>query len=116
MAMREARYRFSDAVRATTRAIALRMIHAGEIAASPQELREWIERTDDVRERLTQGGYGSAFSAEDLFPLFQGFVARATAVDPSPVRSRASRRLSKRLIVVIVAIVIAVVVVGIRMG
>lgn len=106
--MREARYRFSDAVRATTRAIALRMIYAGEIAASPQELREWIERTDDVRERLTQGGYGDAFTAEDLFPLFQGFLAKATAANPAPSRSRPT--LSPRWIAVIVAIVVAVVV------
>ena len=110
MAMREARYRFSDAVRATTRAIALRMIHAGEIAASPQELREWIERTDDVRERLTQGGYGDAFTAEDLFPLFQGFLAKATAANPSACRSSSTRWLSPRWIAVIIAIVVAVVV------
>lgn len=106
--MREPRYRFSDAVRATTRAIALRMIHAGEVAASPQELAEWIARTDDVRERLTSGGYGDAFSADDLYPLFQGAVARATAAAPSPRRSVSTTRLSTRMIVVIVAIVVVV--------
>jgi hypothetical protein len=107
--MREPRYRFSDPVRATTQAIALRMIHAGEIAASSQELAAWIDRTDDVRERLTQGGYGEEFSADDLFPLFQGFVAKVTAASPAPRPSRSTRRLSTRAIVVIVAIVVVVV-------
>lgn len=81
--MRDPRYRFSEDVRATTRAIALRMIHAGDVAASPEALEAWIARTDDVRERLTRGGYGSAFTAGDLFPLFHAFVARATATAPA---------------------------------
>lgn len=113
--MREPRYRFSDAVRATTRAIALRMIHAGEVAASPQELREWIDRTDDVRERLTHGGYGEAFSAEDLFPLFQGFVAKATAGSPARTGSGSDRRFSSLVIVVVVAVVAAAVALGVWM-
>lgn len=111
--MRGPRYRFSDAIRATTRAIALRMIHAGEIASSPQELSDWIARTDDVRERLTQAGYGNAFSAGDLYPLFEGFLARATAATPSPVRPGFPRRLSTRAIVIVVAVVAAVVVAGV---
>ena len=86
--MRDPRYRFSDDVRSVTRAIALRMIHAGAVAQSPQELDAWIARTDDLRERLTKGGYGSAFGAEDLFPLFQGFVVKATAPPPRSGRHR----------------------------
>lgn len=91
------------------------MIHAREIASSPEELSDWIARTDDVRERLTQAGYGDAFSAGDLYPLFEGFLARATAATPTPasVRPGLPRRLSTRAIVVVVAVVAAVVVAGV---
>ena len=112
--MRDPRYRFSDEVRSATRAIALRMIHAGEVAGSPEELEAWIARTDDLRGELTNGGYGSAFTAGDLFPLFQGFVARARAAAAPPARSGASRArwLWIGLIVVAVALVIGVIVAG----
>jgi hypothetical protein len=76
--MRDPRYRFTDDVRASTRAIALRMIHAGGVARSATELDEWIARTDDLRETLMKAGYGSAFTSDDLFPLFQSFVAKAS--------------------------------------
>jgi hypothetical protein len=109
--MRDPRYRFSDDVRATTRAIALRMIHAGTVAVSAQELESWIGQTADIRERLTKGGYGSAFTAEDLFPLFQGSVARAkaAAATPPPPGARPAKWLWIGAIVV-VAIVIVVIV------
>lgn len=109
--MREARYRFSDDVRLATRAIALRMIHAGTVAASPEALEAWIARTDDLREKLTNDGYGSAFAADDLFPLFQGYVARATAAaSPTPSGAGRARWLWIGLIVAIVAIVAGVIV------
>ena len=107
--MREPRYRFSDDVRATTRAIALRMVHAGAVAATPEELATWIASTDDIRERLTKGGYGSRFSAADLFPLFQGFVAKATKAAPRP--TKAPRRRVWIGLAVAVAIVVLVTVV-----
>jgi hypothetical protein len=86
--MREERYRFSDDVRATTRAIALRMIHAEDVADSPEALEAWIAGTDDIRERLTKGGFGSAFTVEDLFPLFQGSVGRETSARAEPESKR----------------------------
>lgn len=108
--MREPRYRFSDDVRAATRAVALRMIHAGTVAASPEELHAWIARTDDLRETLTKGGYGSAFTADDLFPLFQGAVTRATAATPSSGSkpSRARWLWIAAIVVIGVAIVVGV--------
>ena len=109
--MRDARYRFSDEVRAATRAIALRMIHAGSVAASPEALGAWIARTDDLRKTLTNAGYGSAFRADDLFPLFQACVAKATAATPSPAAARPLRWLWIALIVV-VAIVAGFIVAG----
>ena len=99
-------------MRATTRAIALRMIHAGAVAASPEELDAWIARTDDLRERLTNGGYGTAFAADDLFPLFQSFVARATAATPSRSGAGPARWLWIGVIVAVVAIVVGVIVAG----
>ena len=108
--MRDPRYRFSDDVRVMTRAIALRMVHAGTVAESPEELETWIARTDDVRERLTQGGYGSAFDAGDLFPLFRGFVDKATAAPPARSSTGRAKWLWIGLIAVLAAaLVIAVV-------
>lgn len=110
--MRDPRYRFSDEVRTTTRAAALRMIHAGTVAASPEALGAWIAQTDDLRETLTNGGYGSAFTAEDLFPLFQGYVAKATTATAAPARSRPAKWLWIGLIVIVIAIIAGVMVVG----
>ncbi|HYR27753.1 MAG TPA: hypothetical protein VEU30_04775 [Thermoanaerobaculia bacterium] len=81
--MRDPRYRFSDEVRAATRAAALRMVFAGTVAASPEEFAAWLARTDDLRAELTNGGYGAEFTTEDLFPLYQGFVAKAKRRPPS---------------------------------
>ena len=105
--MRDPRYRFSDDVRSVTRAIALRMIHANTVASSSEELRAWILRTDDLREKLTNGGYGSAFSADDLFPLFQSFVAKATPATHSRPKVRPLWRIWL-IAIVVVAIVVAV--------
>ncbi|HEX6094913.1 MAG TPA: hypothetical protein VF432_01210 [Thermoanaerobaculia bacterium] len=101
-------------MRTTTRAIALRMIHAGAVAASPEELDAWIARTDDLRERLTNGGYGSAFAAGDLFPLFQSFVARAKAAAPAATPSRSGAGPARWLwIAVILAVVVIVAVLAV---
>lgn len=105
--MRDPRYRFTDAVRASTRAIALRMIHAGEVAESAAQLDEWILRTDDLRETLVKAGYGSAFSADDLFPLLQSFVAKASRPVVSRTAGRSPRTLWIGLIITAVVVVIA---------
>ena len=111
--MREPRYRFTDDVRASTRAIALRMIHAGRVAESAMELDEWIARTDDLRETFMKAGYGSAFTSDDLFPLFQSFVAKATGPAKSRTRSGSSRRVR---IWVLVTAAIAVIAFGIAIA
>ena len=106
--MRDARYRFSDDVRSMTRAAALRMMHAGAVAASPEELEAWIARTDDLRERLTNAGYGSAFTAHDLFPLLESNVARATAAKPARSGATPARWLWIGAILIVIAILAGV--------
>jgi hypothetical protein len=105
-AMREPRHRFTDDVRSTTRAIALRMVHAGTVADSPEALDAWIARTDDLRERLEKGGYGTAFDARELFPLFQAHVAKANRTAPPP--SRAGRGRWLWIAIVIAAVIVAI--------
>lgn len=106
--MREPRYRFTDAVRAATRAIALRMVHAGAVAESAVQLDEWIARTDDLRETLIKAGYGTAFTAEDLFPLYQSFVAKASNSPAAPRRGGGSSRWLWIAVILAVAIAVAV--------
>ena len=116
-AMRDPRYRFSDDVRSTTRAIALRTTHAGEVLESPEQLDAWIARTEDLQERLTSAGYRSAFTADDLFPLFQSYVAKA-----SVARSAAAPRPAARswrwlwIGAIVAAVIVAIVVVGTRVA
>lgn len=83
-----------------TRAIALRMVHAGTVAASPEALEAWIAKTDDLRERLRDAGYGSGFAASDLFPLFHAYVEKATAAAPPPPRRMSFTRVLRQLAIV----------------
>ena len=105
--MRDPRYRFTDGVRASTRAIALRMLHAGEVAESPRQLDAWISRTEDLRETLAKAGYGSAFTSDDLFPLFQSYVAKAAHSAPPLTGGRSSRWLWIGVLTVAAVAVIA---------
>jgi hypothetical protein len=114
--MRDPRYRFSDDVRAATRALALRMLHAKTVASSSEELHAWIVRTEDLREKLTKGGYGSAFTADDLFPLFQGFVAKASTPTPSRSKSAPARSAWVAIIVIVVVLIVVGVIVAGRIA
>ena len=75
--MRPPRFRFSNEVRETTRAIASRMVDDGSIARTPEELEGWIAGAPDVRESLEGGGYRQEFTADDLFPLLEVFIVQA---------------------------------------
>jgi hypothetical protein len=81
--MRAPRYQFPNEVRSTTRAMAARMVQGGQVAETPEQLEEWISREGDVREPLEDGGYGTEFTAHDLFPLLQVFITQAGG--PAPV-------------------------------
>lgn len=80
--MRAPRYRFPNEVRETTRAIASRMVENGDVAQSPEQLEAWISDSPAVGESLREGGYSTAFTAHDLFPLLQVLVAQAGAPAP----------------------------------
>lgn len=105
--MRDPRYRFSDDVRTAARALALRANHSGSVATSAEALAVSIEQTEDLRERLVSGGYGSEFDAADLFPLYESQAAKARAA--SAARSGAGR--TKRLwlaVILLVTIIVAI--------
>lgn len=80
--MRGPRFKFPDEVRETTRGIASRMVRDGQIARTPEELEAWIAAAPDVGESLRRGGYGTEFTAHDLFPLHQVFVVKAGGPAP----------------------------------
>jgi hypothetical protein len=109
--MRPPRYRFPEEVRATTRGIASRMIREEGVARSPEQLAAWIAERPEVREPLVEGGYGTAFTAEDLYPLLAAFLGAAAGPPPearSPSRS-ASKWFIWGLIVLLVAAVLLIV-------
>lgn len=92
--MRAPRYRFPNEVRSTTREIADRMVREGTVAHTPEQLEAWISERPEVREVLERGGYGREFTAHDLFPLLEVFVAKAgggPAPADAPPRSSRNR-------------------------
>ncbi|MBV9772496.1 MAG: hypothetical protein JO040_01015 [Gemmatimonadetes bacterium] len=110
--MRPPRYRFPDQVRTITRSMAARMVHDGAVATTPEELDAWVASAPDTRAALRRGGYGAAFTAHDLFPLFQVFVAEAEGSRGSagsPQGSSQKRWLVALLVLLVVVLLVAVV-------
>ncbi len=126
--MRAPRYRFPDEVRSTTRTMASRMMDDGEVAETPEQLDAWISQRPEVRESLERGGYGTEFTAHDLFPLLQAMIGRAGGPAPevvgqaggsapnteAPSRSSNSRWLVVLLLVLVVAVVLLAVAMSAR--
>lgn len=81
--MRGPRYRFPEEVRAATRDMAARMVEQRSIVQTAEELETWISQRAAVREVLERGGYGTAFTAQDLFPLLDVFLEQAGRPAPS---------------------------------
>ena len=75
--MRAPRYRFPEEVRATTRAVASRMVDEGSLVHTAEEFETWISQAPAVRESLERGGYGTEFGPHDLFPLLAVFIEQA---------------------------------------
>lgn len=108
--MRPPRFQFTNEIRETTRTIASRMVGDGTIAQTSEELGAWIEQRPEVREPLELDGYGTEFTAEDLFPLLQVFVVQAGGSYPeADAPPGASRRRWALLALVAAAVVLAVV-------
>jgi hypothetical protein len=82
--MRAPRYRFPDEVRSTARGMASLMVREGAVPRTPEELEVWISGRPEFRQPLVRGGYETAFTAHDLFPLVQVFVAKAGGPAPEP--------------------------------
>lgn len=109
VSMRGPRYRFPEHVRSTTREIAARMIRDDEVVETPGQFESWISLHPDARAALEEGGYGSEFDAEDLFPLLQvRLPAVAAAVEARPARGRPRRAV---LVAALVAILVALAIV-----
>lgn len=109
--MRAPRYRFPDEVRSTTRSIAARMIQEGTIAQTPEELDTWISQRPDIQAPLEKGGYNTAFTAHDLFPLLQVAAEKAGGPAPeadAPPRSSRPRWLVAGLLLLVLMIVLLV--------
>ena len=62
--------------------MAARMVEGGQVAETPEQVEEWIARDGDARETLEDGGYGTEFTAHDLFPLLQVFITQAGGASP----------------------------------
>lgn len=110
--MRAPRFRFPNEVRETTRTIASRMVRENSVARTPEELEAWISERPGVKESLEQGGYGTEFTAADLFPLLQVFIVQAGGPAP-PVEAppRSSSRVwvvGLGLLVVLLLLVMAI--------
>jgi hypothetical protein len=111
--MRAPRYQFPEEVRSTTRTIASRMVQDGSIAQTPEQLDTWISGSPQVRQSLEKGGYNTAFTSHDLFPLLQVFVVQAGGPPP---RVEAPPRRSGRGWLVAVGILLVVLVIVVAMG
>ncbi len=114
--MRAPRYRFPDEVRDATRTMATQMVRDDRMARGPADLDAWLAASPEMHATMQRGGYGTAFSAEDLFPLLQ--VMMTNAGGQAPVAS-APERSSPRgmivgmallLLVLLIAMIVAVVV------
>jgi hypothetical protein len=82
--MRPPRFRFPDDVRAATREMAARMVREGAVPETPEQLSAWIAERPEIQGRLERGGYGTAFTSDDMLPLLRVFVADAGGVAARP--------------------------------
>lgn len=114
--MRGPRYRFPDAVRNTTRTMAAQMVREGEVAGSPEELDAWIAARPEVKQQLEEGGYGTRFSADDLFPLVAVFVERAGGRPATPEASAVAPSRGWIPLVAVVLLIVLLLVLGARLG
>jgi hypothetical protein len=92
------------------------MVRDGTVAQTPEELDTWIANTPDAREIFERDGYNRDFTAHDVFPLLQVFVAKAGGqvapagpADEAPHRSSRTWLLAGFLLLVFVVLVYALI-------
>lgn len=89
------------------------MVQEGTVARTPEELEEWVAREPQVRESLEAGGYGTHFTAADLFPLLEAMLAKRSAGPAEPQATgpgAGARSPVKWWVAIVVAIVLLVLV------
>lgn len=114
--MRAPRYRFPDEVRDATRSIAIQMVREDRMARGPADLDAWLTASPEMHTTMQRGGYGTAFTADDLYPLLQVMMTKAGG--QAPVVSGAERssprgmvvRMALLLLILLIAMIVAVVV------
>jgi hypothetical protein len=87
------------------------MVREGTIAQTPEQLDAWLAGAPEVKESLQRGGYDTAFTSADLFPLLQVFVVQASGPpleSPEPPAAEPRPGWMKVLAVVLVFGVIAI--------
>ena len=80
----------------------------GTVPAAPAELDEWLTRNPDLQERLVTGGYGTKFTADDLYPLlivFMGGAPASRANAPATAATSKSRWMVIALVVLVVLVI-----------
>lgn len=106
--MRPPRFRFPDDVRSATRIISSRMSEEGTVAASPADLDEWLSRNPELQERLVSGGYGTDFTADDLYPLLIVFMGGAPASSTTPLATSTASK-SRWIVLALLALAVLVI-------
>lgn len=114
---RPPRYRFPNEVRDATREAASRMMAAGMVATTPEELEAWLAQAPELRATLEKGGYGTEFDATELFPLLQAMTGQEPESTPAitPDRAPASPSFGQ-WVAICGALVLVIVVVLIALG
>lgn len=96
--------------------MAAQMVREDRVARGPPDLDAWLTSNPELHVTMQRGGYGTEFSADDLYPLLQ--VMMTNAAGQAPVASAPQRSTPRGMIVgmalllliLLIAMIVAVVV------
>jgi hypothetical protein len=114
--MRAPRYRFPDEVRSITRTMASQMVRDGAIPETPEQLDAWLAQAPDARQSLERGGYGTAFTARDLFPLLRVFLTQAGAPAPAAAEARPQPSTPRWVVALLVGLAVVLLAIALATG